>query len=299
MTFGMKPLKRINWSDLFTEKTQKTTAQHTIGILNWSYQFNDCSRRSRHYRGVLSEEYAMASEVFFYGTCLIDLSFPEAGMAAIKLLRHFDFNVSYPQQQTCCGQPPFNSGYQESARDVLRPQLLAFEGDAPIVVPSASCAGMLKSNVPALFAKTEDAKRAEDFAGRIHELSAFLELHAISLQDQGESIAIAVHLSCASQRSDHSSKSMLNLLNSLEKVEIRQPKRAYECCGFGGTFAIKQPEISAAMALDKADSLLELEADRFICNDSGCLMNLTGTQAFQNRDLPAQHLYEFLWERIQ
>lgn len=241
----------------------------------------------------------MTSRVFFYGTCLIDLSFPDAGMAAVQLLEHAGYQVQFPDAQTCCGQPPFNSGYPDAARDVLRPQLDAFAGTDPILVPSASCAGMLTHQVPQLFADTPDAKKAEGFASRVVEVSSFLASQGVVLIDQGPPTSIALHLSCSAQRGVRVAESMRALVAQLSQVRVLEPERAYECCGFGGTFAVKQPEISAAMAKDKADSLRALGADRLISNDSGCLLNLSGTQAYLGHGLTTQHLYSFLWERVQ
>jgi L-lactate dehydrogenase complex protein LldE len=236
--------------------------------------------------------------VYFFGTCLIDLLFPRAGLSAMRLLKREGIRVIYPPDQTCCGQPAWNSGYRAEARDVARVQLDAFPGELPVVVPSASCAGMMRVHYPEVFAGTPDEARARSLAGRVVELTDFL-VRVLDLrpEDLGPPVKVALHNSCSARREMGVADAALDLLGRLEGVEAVEPDHAYECCGFGGTFAVKQPEISAAMAADKAGALKATGARVLVSQDCGCLMNLGGTLARQEKTLEVKHIAEFLWER--
>ena len=238
------------------------------------------------------------TSVYFFGTCLIDLLYPQVGLSAMRLLAREGIRVIFPQGQTCCGQPAYNSGYRDEARRVARAQLDAFPEDLPVVVPSASCAGMLKVHYPALFAERPDTARANALAERVVEISDFL-VRVLDLrpQDLGPPIKVAVHNSCSARRELRVAPATLELLGRLANVEAVEPDHAQECCGFGGTFAVKQPEISAAMAADKARSIAETGASVLVGQDCGCLMNLGGTLARAGRPLPVRHIAELLWER--
>lgn len=245
-----------------------------------------------------------AARVYVFGTCLIDTLFPQAGLCAMRLLRQAGVRVVYPQDQTCCGQPAFNSGYRDEARRVARAQLDALPEDLPIVVPSASCGGMLRVHYPTLFAGTPDQGRAEALSRRVYELSEYLvRVLDWSPQDLGPQVRVVVHNSCSARREMGVADATLALLGRLARVEAVEPERATECCGFGGTFAVKQPEMSAAMAADKADAIAATGAEILLGQDCGCLLNLGGT--FAHRAASGQgagprvlHIAEFLWERI-
>jgi len=239
--------------------------------------------------------------VYFFGTCLIDLMFPQAGLAAMRLLRREGIQVIYPQGQTCCGQPAYNSGFDEEARRVARCQLDAFPRDIPILVPSASCAGMLKHQYPKLFMATPDEERAQGLAGRVYELTDFL-LRVLDWrpEDRGPSLKVAIHHSCSARREMGSAEATRVLLGRIADLEVVEPHHAHECCGFGGTFAVKQPRISAAMAADKADAIVSTNAQVLVSQDCGCLMNLSGTLERRYPD-PSQrpavkHIAQLLWE---
>jgi L-lactate dehydrogenase complex protein LldE len=236
--------------------------------------------------------------VYCFGTCLIDLVFPAAGLAAMRILAREGIRVVFPQGQTCCGQPAYNSGYRDEARRVARAQLDAFPEDLPIVVPSASCAGMLKVHYPLLFEGTEDVERARALADRVVELSDFL-VRVLDWRpvDQGPPMRVAVHHSCSARREMGVAPATGELLSRLAGIEVVEPDHARECCGFGGTFAVKQPEISAAMAADKAAAVRATGADLLVSQDCGCLMNIGGTLDRQGSGPPVRHIAELLWER--
>ncbi|MGE5153733.1 MAG: (Fe-S)-binding protein [Bdellovibrio bacteriovorus] len=238
------------------------------------------------------------TSVYLFGTCLIDLLYPQVGLSAMRLLAREGIRVIFPQAQTCCGQPAYNSGYRDEARRVARLQIDAFPEDLPVVVPSASCAGMLKVHYPALFAGTPDGERAKALAGRVVELADFLvRVLDYRPKDLGPPLRVALHNSCSARRELGVAPATLELLGRLANLEAVEPDHASECCGFGGTFAVKQPEISAAMAADKARSIAETGAAILVGQDCGCLMNLGGTLARHGRGIAVKHLAELLWER--
>lgn len=242
-------------------------------------------------------------EIYYFGTCLIDLLFPRAGLAGMQLIREAGVRVIFPDNQTCCGQPAFNSGYRHEALDVARALLQCFPRDIPIVVPSGSCAGMIKQHWPELFEGETDAEAANAVAARTFELTEFLVKGLqLKLTDLGEPTKIAIHTSCSARREMAVAEHIESLVAQLDKVEVLEQERKPECCGFGGTFAIKQADISGAMVRDKTDSLRATGAERVISQDCGCLMNIGGAFAKQgakqgNHPPATQHIAEFLWER--
>lgn len=236
--------------------------------------------------------------VYFFGTCLIDLLYPEAGVAGMKLLEREGIRVIFPQDQTCCGQPAWNSGCREQARQVALTQLACFPDEWPVVVPSGSCAGMMRQHYPALFAGEPEEQQVRAFSQRVFELTEFL-VHVchIHLDDLGEPVRVALHTSCSARREVGVADEHQALLSRLHNVQLVEQDHKEECCGFGGTFAVKHPEISGAMVSDKADSLLNSGAEQLVSGDCGCLMNIQGHLQKRGETLPAQHIASFLWER--
>jgi L-lactate dehydrogenase complex protein LldE len=240
------------------------------------------------------------SRVLLFGTCLIDLLYPKVGLAAMRLIRREGVRVLFPQDQTCCGQPAYNSGFRSHARLVARQQLDALDGDDPVVVPSASCAGMLREHYPRLFQGTPEQARAEHLATRVVELCDFLNrVLAVRLEDRGPPVTVALHHSCSARREMAVAPAASALLGQLGEVRVVEPDHAQECCGFGGTFSVKEPEISAAMAADKAKAIAATGAELLVSQDCGCLMNLDGTAGKAGLRFEVRHIAEFLWQRTQ
>lgn len=237
-------------------------------------------------------------KVYYFGTCLIDLCYPQAGMAGIELIQREGIEVVFPQQQSCCGQPAYNAGFPEETRKVARQQLKAFPHDYPIVVPSGSCGGMLKHHYPRLFANEPEAAEAQRFASRVIELTEFLvTVLDIKLEDRGQPIKVTWHSSCSALREMGVIEYSKSLIRQLQNVELIELQRERECCGFGGTFSVKQPDISSAMVSDKVSDIAQTGAARVLSGDCGCLMNIGGALEYRNIAIPAQHLAEFIWER--
>jgi len=236
--------------------------------------------------------------VYFFATCLIDLLYPMAGLAGMQLLRREGVGVIFPRNQTCCGQPAFNSGYRDEALSVARAQLACFPRDIPVVVPSGSCGGMLRQHWPELFEGQPDESQALAVAGRTFELTEFLvDVLQIRLTDLGEPVKVAIHTSCSARREMGVADRIESLAAQLDKVEVLAQRRKAECCGFGGTFAIKQADVSGAMVKDKTDALRATGAERIISQDCGCLMNIGGALERQGAGPQTQHIAEFLLER--
>ena len=236
--------------------------------------------------------------VYYFGTCLADTLYPEAGLAGIRLIERENVNVIYPQAQSCCGQPAYNTGYFKEARAVARQQLEAFRENYPIVVPSGSCAGMLKLHYPKLFEDRPEIEAVQKFSQRVFELSEFLlRVLDVHLADRGQPIKVTWHSSCHARREMEITEDSKALIQQLENVELIELAREHECCGFGGTFAVKHPQISAAMVHDKVADIQATGASRMITGDCGCLMNISGVMAKENIPIAGQHLAEFIWER--
>jgi L-lactate dehydrogenase complex protein LldE len=239
-------------------------------------------------------------EVYFYATCLVDLFYPDAGMAGIQLLRQAGVKVIFPEGQTCCGQPAFNCGYWEEARDVARTQVALFPRDLPIILPSGSCAGMMKVHYPELFHGEADEAQVRAFSGRVYELTQFLvDVLHVKLKDLGEPVKVTWHSSCHAVRDLGLRGEPQALIGQLSNVELAPLAREFECCGFGGTFSVRQPEISGAMAGDKASDAESTGATVLLSTDGGCLLNVNGTLEAKRSALRVQHIAEFLWERTR
>ncbi len=242
---------------------------------------------------------AKPTDAYLFGTCVVDLFFPEAGLDAIRLLEREGIRVHFPQGQSCCGQPAYTSGYTDEARTVARAQLALFPEDWPLVVPSGSCAGMIRHHYLDLF-KDEPAtlRQVESLAERTFELTEFL-LHVckVELKDQGPPTQIALHTSCSARREMNTHLHARELLAQLDQVERLDHDHESECCGFGGTFSVRMPDISGAMVADKTRALRESGATQMVTADGGCLLNINGALDKQGHAFRGQHLASFLWQR--
>lgn len=260
-----------------------------------------------HAKGDEARQYPeRPNDVYLFATCLIDQFDPEAGMDVVRLLEREGLRVHFPHEQTCCGQPAYTSGYPDEARAVAVQQLDMFPEPWPIVVPSGSCAAMMRHHYPVLFAN-DPARRAkaEALAERIFEFTEFL-VHVVGFRrpDRGVPSKVALHTSCHARREMGAHLSSAALLADLDKVSVVSQARAEECCGFGGTFAVRHPAISEAMVTEKVESLVASGAERVVSADCGCLFNILGRAAHLDRAegrgaprLPGEHIARFLWRR--
>jgi L-lactate dehydrogenase complex protein LldE len=228
-------------------------------------------------------------------TCLGDALFPEVGVATVRLLRRLGVEVDFPVAQTCCGQPHFNSGYHDDARDLARHTIRAFANGQTVVTPSGSCAAMLKLEYPHLF--PDDPAwhpRAADLAARTRELSDFL-VNVLGVEDVGAAFEgkATYHMSCHLRGLGlfTEAERLLRKVRGLEYVPL---ERADECCGFGGSFAVRFPGISGAMVQDKAALVEKTGARAVVATDAGCLMNIAGCLRRRGSAVQALHLAQVL-----
>ena len=234
--------------------------------------------------------------VGFFVTCLVDLMRPAVGFAAVKLLEDAGCTVAVPQAQTCCGQPALNSGDSGDARDIATQVIRAFAGFDYVVVPSGSCAGTIKVHYPELFADEPDRlAEARDLAARTWELTSFLHevMKAGPLPGRLERIA-AYHDSCSGLRELGIKAQPRALLAGLEGLEIRELGYPETCCGFGGLFCVKYPEISGKMVDGKADDIVGTGADMLLGGDLGCLLNMAGRLSRRGHPVEVRHVAEVL-----
>ncbi len=236
-------------------------------------------------------------------TCLIDLFRPSAGFAAVKLLEEAGCDVSVPASQTCCGQPAYNSGDRKAAKDIAMQVIAAFEPFSHIVVPSGSCAGMLCKHYPGLFdPETEPSwhARALAFASRVSELTAFLsDILGVDFAGRAFPYRVTYHDSCSSFREMGVATQPRKLLQSLDGIIFIEMSDREVCCGFGGAFSVKYPDISNAMVTQKADRAVETKAEVLTGADLGCLMNIAGKLAREGKSIDVRHIAEILAGDIQ
>jgi L-lactate dehydrogenase complex protein LldE len=228
-------------------------------------------------------------------TCLGDALFPDVGIATVRLLRRLGVTVDFPAAQTCCGQPHFNSGFHDDARDLARHTIKAFDTGRPVVAPSGSCAAMVKLEYPELF--HDDPAwhaRAADLAGRIHELSDFL-INVLKVEDVGARFEgkVTYHMACHLRGLGLFTEPE-RLLRRVRGLEYLPLERADECCGFGGSFAVRFPGISGAMVNDKVGFIEKSGATAVVATDSGCLLNLAGCLRRRGSAVRALHLAQVL-----
>jgi L-lactate dehydrogenase complex protein LldE len=236
-----------------------------------------------------------APRVSLMVTCLGDLFFPEVGVSIVRLLRRLGATVEFPQGQTCCGLPLFNSGYHAAARTVAARTLALFRDSEHLVVPSGSCAWMVKHEYPGLMVAPELAEDARRLAGRTHELSQFL-VKVLGRREFRATVGgrVTYHDSCHLLRGLHEAESPREILRSLAGVEFVELPGADECCGFGGSFAVRLPEVSSQILAKKLTNVEATGASCLVACDAGCLMQMGGGLRRRRSRVRALHLAELL-----
>jgi L-lactate dehydrogenase complex protein LldE len=234
--------------------------------------------------------------VGLFVTCLVDLVRPQVGFAALKLLEAAGCDVEVPPTQTCCGQPAWNSGADRDASEIARNVIAAFEGFDYVVVPSGSCGGMIKRHYPEVFEKDATwLPRARALAAKTHELMSFLvNVRGVKTVPAQFAHKICYHDSCSSLREMGVKDQPRTLLSSIEGLSIAELPDAQTCCGFGGLFSVKYPEISERMADDKVVSATASGASTLIGGDLGCLLHLAGRMKRQGIAMQVHHAAEVL-----
>ena len=234
--------------------------------------------------------------VALFVTCLVDLMRPSVGFAALRLLRAAGCRVEVPPAITCCGQPAFNSGDRANAKAIAAQVIRQLAGFDYVVAPSGSCAGMIRVHYPSLFADDPAMEReARALASRTHELVSFLVdvMGVRSLAARHPGVA-TYHDSCSGLRELGVKAQPRTLLASVEGLTLREHAEAETCCGFGGTFCVKYPEVAERLADDKLKSASDTGADTLVAGDLGCLLHLAGRCRRRGLDLRLRHVAEVL-----
>lgn len=239
---------------------------------------------------------AKSPRVGLFVTCLVDMFRPSVGFAALKLLEDAGCTVIVPAEQTCCGQPAFNSGDNKDTRAVAAQVIQAFEGLDYVVAPSGSCAGMIREHYPELFADDPAmAQRAQHVAKRTYELTSFLvDVLGVTAVDAEMAGTVTYHDSCSGLRELEVKTQPRRLLAGVEGLTLTELPGAEVCCGFGGTFCVKYPEISDKMVTNKAEEIVATGADTLLAGDLGCLLNMAGKLKRLGAETKVRHVAEVL-----
>ncbi|HEY2386921.1 MAG TPA: (Fe-S)-binding protein [Candidatus Binatia bacterium] len=234
-------------------------------------------------------------DVQLFVTCLTDQLAPQIGEATVRILERLGHRVRFPEAQTCCGQPAFNDGFPDEAAALAARTVEIFADPAPIVVPSGSCATMLRHFYPGLLAAGAHAERARHFAARTFELSAFL-VHVLGVTDVGAHWrgTATYHDSCHLLRELGIRDEPRRLLADVDGLTLVEMPYAEHCCGFGGAFAVKFPEVSGAILDAKLDGIMATGAAAVVANDAGCLLQMAGGLARRGAAVRTLHLAEVL-----
>ncbi|MBL6458546.1 (Fe-S)-binding protein [Belnapia sp. T6] len=239
--------------------------------------------------------------VALFVTCLVDLYRPTVGFSAIALLEEAGCQVEVPRTQTCCGQPAYNTGDRQTAKDLARAVIDEFLPYDHVVVPSGSCGGMIGHHYPALFDDDPEYRgKAEALGAKTHELVSFLVdvrgMESVAARHRG---VVTYHDSCSGLRELGVKAQPRKLLSSMPGVVVKEMPDAEICCGFGGTFCVKYPDISTRMVADKVKSIASTGADTVLAGDLGCLLNMAGRLKREGVPVKVRHVAEVLAGRTE
>jgi L-lactate dehydrogenase complex protein LldE len=231
--------------------------------------------------------------------CLVDQFFPAVGVNLVKILRKVGATVDYPVDQTCCGQPAFNSGYHEEAIELAQRFLQVFRGAEYIISPSGSCTTMVKVFYPEILHDRGLHEALNEVTSRIYEFSDFL-VNVLGVRDLGARFphVVTYHDACHLLRELKVKEAPRELIRHVRDIEFVEMENSETCCGFGGTFSVKFPEISTAMAEDKASAIAQCGAEYVVANDSSCLMQIAGYLSRNHIPAKPLHLAELLGENM-
>ncbi|HWR05514.1 (Fe-S)-binding protein [Sporomusa sp.] len=241
----------------------------------------------------------MKASIFI--TCICDSMYPQVGESMVRVLEKLGVTLDFPPEQTCCGQPALSSGYWEYAKPVAETMLTAFKDSEYIVAPAGSCITAIKEYYPVLFEKNSDQYRqAKELIGKVYEFSEFV-VKVLKKEDVGASFPhrVTYHSSCHARRFLNTDQYIHTLLKNIREIDYVPLPHEEACCGFGGTFAVKLPEISEAMVDEKVRNILETKADVLIGTDLSCLMNITGRLRKQKSNVRVMHMAELLDEGMR
>jgi L-lactate dehydrogenase complex protein LldE len=235
--------------------------------------------------------------VSLFVTCIVDAIYPQTGVSVVKILEHLGVAVLFPMGQTCCGQPGFNAGYWDDAREVARQFLRAFADAQVIVTPSGSCAAMIRHYYPELFADDPVWRdRARWAAAITWEFTEYL-VDGLGITDLGASLPptrVAFHDACHGLRGLGLKEQARQLVDSIDGVTVNEMTGSDQCCGFGGLFAIKMAPISSAMLREKLNHISAAAADVILTGDCSCMTNINGGLSRQQQPIRAMHIADLL-----
>ncbi|MBP0456394.1 (Fe-S)-binding protein [Streptomyces montanisoli] len=228
--------------------------------------------------------------VALFVTCVNDAVYPATGIATVRLLERLGVEVDFPEAQTCCGQPQYNTGYRRETVPLARRTARVFDGYDHVVTPSGSCAAMVRDHYPAM-----GDSAAAAFAPRMYELTEFL-VDVLGVTDVGAYFphSVTYHPSCHGLRLLGLGDRPRKLLNAVKGIELRELPGAQECCGFGGTFAVKNADVSTAMGRDKARNAVSTGAEVLCGGDNSCLMHIGGVLSRESQPVRPLHIAEIL-----
>ena len=237
-----------------------------------------------------------------FTTCLTDSFFPAAAAAAVRLLQRLDCTVDLPAEQTCCGQPQFNNGLHRQARTLARNMIEAFADSKCVVSPSASCTAMIRDYYPQLFAQEPHyLDRVREFVGKTYEFTEFLtrvlkaDLKALNPRGRGR---VTYHYSCHSRGVEVTPRITVDLIKLIDGIEYVALEKMDQCCGFGGTFAVKTAPVSSALVADKVACIQAAAADTVVVNEAGCTLNIAGYCHRQGLNIRFVHIAQLLAESL-
>ena len=232
-------------------------------------------------------------------TCLSDAFYPNVGEAMTRLLARYGVRLHFPEIQTCCGQPAYNSGYWDEARKAAATMLEAFEDSDFVISPSGSCTGMIH-HYPKLFEQDPVMlEKAQKLQCKSFEFTQFL-VQVLGVRDMGAVFPrkVTYHPSCHGSRLMGIREEPMTLLQQVKGLELIPLPHAEDCCGFGGTFALKMADLSGAMVTEKGEHVIETEAEVLTGLDMACLMNIAGHLRYRNHHVRVMHVAELLYEGV-
>lgn len=234
-------------------------------------------------------------KVSLFITCMCDIMSSEVGKHTVEILERVGCEVDFPEAQTCCGQPAFNSGYLQESKEAMKQMMRAFKDSEYVVGPSGSCVGMLRE-YPKIFAgdpKWEEP--AKELAEKTYEITQFL-VDVLGIEDVGATFRgkVTYHPSCHMTRILGIKEAPKKLLKNVKGIDLVELQQAEDCCGFGGTFAVKSPVISGEMVKEKSRHVAETRAEYLVGGDMACLMNIGGRMTRERKNIKVVHITEIL-----
>ena len=238
--------------------------------------------------------------VSLFATCIVDQLFPQVGVSVVRVLRRLGVRVEFPMDQTCCGQPLYNSGFNTPARRLAERVLKAFDGAEYVVAPSGSCAAMMRVFYLDLFQDDPELHQAaQRFSAKVYEFSQFL-VQVLGADDTGAALKTSAtyHPSCHLLREMEVREEPRELLEQVSGLDLVDLPEAETCCGFGGSFSVKYPHISEGMLADKVANVVASGAETLVACDMGCLMHIDGALRREHPDIQSRHLAQVLDSRM-